>query len=50
MAQWVKNPIAVAQVYLEVSLGQWVEGSSITSALAQLWLRFNPWPRKFHVC
>ena len=50
MAQWVKNPMAVAQVAAEV----WVQSLARCSGLndpasLQLWLGFSPWPGSFHM-
>ena len=50
MAQWIKNLTAVARVPAEA----WIQSPAWSSglkdlALAQLWLRFNPWSRNFHV-
>ena len=47
--QWVKNPTAMAQVAAEA----WVQSpawySRLKNPLLQLWLRFNLWPRNFHM-
>ena len=61
-AQWVKNPTAAAHISVEVQVlfpcpALWVKGSSVAAAitamvllqLSQLWLRFSPWPRNFHM-
>ena len=56
VAQWVKNPTAVVWVSAEA----WVPSPARQSVLRdsvlwQLWcksqlqLRFNPWPRNFHI-
>ena len=52
MGQWV-NPTAAAQVaaeaWVQFPVRHRVKGSSFAVAVAQLWLRFNPWPRNFHM-
>ena len=50
VAQWVRNPTAVTWVIAEV----WVPSLALLSrlkdpALPQLQLRFDPWPRDFHM-
>ena len=44
MAQWVRNPTAVAwmaeEVWVQPPAWEWAKGSSV---------RFNPWPRNFHM-
>ena len=50
MVQWVKNLSTRAWVDAEA----WVQSLARLSglkdlALLQLWLRFNPWPRNFHI-
>ena len=46
VAQWVKNPTAVARVSAaaQVQSPAWPNGLK-DSVLPQLWLGFNPWPR-----
>lgn len=46
VAQWVKNPTAVARVSAaaQVLSPAWPNGLK-DSVLPQLWLGFNPWPR-----
>ena len=57
MMQWVKNPTAVAQVTAgmqvtaEMRVRTLAQRSRLKDpTLPQLWLRFNPWPRNFHIC
>ena len=56
MAQWVKNPTAVAGIVAEV----WVKSLARRSGLKdlavlqlwlilQLWLEFSPWSGNFHM-
>ena len=49
MVQWVKNPIAIAQVAAEnrfnLCWAQWIKDL----VWLQLQLRFSPWPRNFHM-
>ena len=56
MAQWVKNPTAVAQVSTEAQVQSlaWHSGLKDLELLqlhhrSQLWLRFSPWPWNFHM-
>ena len=56
MAQWVKNLIAVAQVAAEVQVRSLAQHSELKDLAllqlqyrSQLRLRFNPWPRNFHM-
>ena len=50
MAQWVKNLTTVARIAAAawVSFLAWSSGLK-DLALPQLWFRFNPWPRNFHM-
>ena len=55
LAQWVKNPIAVAWVTTETQVQSSAQCSGLKDlALLQLWHRwqlwftFSPWPRNFH--
>ena len=50
MAQWVKNLIAAVQVTVEVQVQflAWCSGLK-DPMLLQLWLRFNPRLRNFHM-
>ena len=56
VAQWVRNPTAVAQVTAEARVQSlaWCSGLK-DGALPQLqcslqlWLGFNPWSRNFHM-
>ena len=50
MAQWVKDLTAVAQMAAEVQVRSlaWCSGLKVL-ALLQLRLRFNSWPRNFHM-
>ena len=50
LAQYVGNPIAVARVKAEAQFGSLAQRSEFKDlALSQLWLRFNPCPRNFHM-
>ena len=56
VAQWVKNLTAVAWVAGEVQVPSpaWRHGLKDLALLQlqcslQLWLRFSPWPRNFHM-
>ena len=55
VGQWVKNPIAAAQVTAETQVQSPARSSGLKDlALSQLlhrselWLRFSPWPGNFH--
>ena len=53
MVQWFKNLTAVAQVTSGgagwiPSQAQWVQGQQLLLRL-KMQLRFNPWPRNFHM-
>ena len=50
MAEQVKDLTVVAQIVAEVQVQSpvWHRGLK-DPALPQLWLRFNPWPRNFHM-
>ena len=55
MAQWVKNPSAVAQVSMEVQVWSlaWqseLKESSIAAAGAQSWSLVRELPYTYHVC
>ena len=56
MAQWVKNLTAVARVDAEVPVQSLAREGGLKnlvlpqlSCRLQLWLRFSPWPRNFHM-
>ena len=50
MKQWVKNPTTAAQVTAEAQVQSPAQQSGLKDLeLLQLWTRFNPWPRNFHV-
>ena len=56
MAQWVKNPTAMAWVAEELQVRSLASHSGLKDlALSQLWcrsmlrLRFDPWPGNFHM-
>ena len=52
MVQWVKNLAAVAQVAMEVCVQSPAQCSELKDLVwhgSQLQLRFNPWPRNFHM-
>ena len=49
MVQWVKNLTPSARVTAEVWVQSQAQHNGLKDpALAQLWLRFNPWPGNFH--
>ena len=54
--QWIKNPTAVAQVDMEAQVPSLVWRNGLKDPVSpqlchrsQLRLRFNPWPRNFHM-
>ena len=56
MAQWVKNPTAMAQVTVEVQIRSLAWRSGLEDPTlpwllhrSQLGLRFIPWPGSFHI-
>ena len=50
VAQWVKNPTAVAGIIAEVQVQSLAQHSGLKDlALLQLRFRFNLWPGKFHM-
>ena len=50
MAQWVKNPTAVAQVTAEAWVRSLAQCSELKDpVLPQLQLGFFPWPGNFHM-
>ena len=50
MAQWVKPLTAVAQVAVEAWVPSLAQHRGLKDlASLQLWLRFDPWPRNFHM-
>ena len=56
VAQWVKNPTAMAQVTAEVQAQAPAQCSGLEDLALpqlqcrlQLWLRFHPWPGNFHM-
>ena len=50
VAQWIKNPTAVAQVTVEAGVHFLVWHSGLKDlALLQLQVRINSWPRDFHM-
>ena len=49
VAQWVKNPTAVAPVTLETMVQSLAQHRGLKDlALLQLWLGFHPWPGNIH--
>ena len=50
VAQWVKNLTTVARVTAEAQVQSLAQHSGLRDlALLQLQLRFDPWPRNFHM-
>ena len=50
VAQWVKNPPAVAWIAVEAQVGCPDQGNEVKDpTLLQLRLRCNPWPGNFQV-
>ena len=49
MAQWVKNPTAVAHISAEAQVGSPGHSGLKDLTLPQLWLGLDLWPRKFHM-
>lgn len=50
MAQWVKNPTAVAQVAVGAQFRSPDQHSGLKDlALLQLWLGISPWPGNLHI-
>ena len=50
MAQWVRNPTALAWVASEVWVRAPAQDSGLKDqAMLQLQLGFNPWPKNFHM-
>ena len=56
MVQWVKNLIAVAQVAMEAQVQSLAPHCGLKDPTlmqlqlkSQLWLRFNPCPKNFHM-
>lgn len=48
VAQWVKNPTAVAQVAVEAQVGSLAQHSGLIDPVS-LQLRWRPWPGNFHM-
>ena len=55
LVQWVKNPTTADQVTVEVQVQHlaWCIGLKVPAlpqvCRSQLWLRFNPWLKNFHM-
>ena len=56
MAQWVRNPTAVAQAAVEMRVPSPTPHDGLKEPVlpqlwhrSQLWLRFTPWPRNYHM-
>ena len=50
MAQWVKNPTAVAWIAAEVQIQPPAQHSGLKDkVLLHLWIGVNPWPGNFHM-
>ena len=46
---WVRNLTAMARGAAEVQVRPPAQCSGLKDLVLQLWLRFNPWPRNFHM-